>query len=49
MLPVLGAVFLGTALVLDVARASQGVLTPETFMLAGLLCLALSALPPRRP
>jgi hypothetical protein len=49
---VASAVFLGVALVLDVTGTGRGSMTPETFTLIGLLCLALAVVFPgwpRRP
>lgn len=41
MLAIVAAVLFGIALILDIAHLSLGPLGPTTFMLAGLLCLAL--------
>jgi hypothetical protein len=52
MFAVAAAISSAVALVLDLAGISRGHFDPETFTIAGLLCLALAVLSPgwpRRP
>jgi hypothetical protein len=52
MFAIAAAVSFGVALVLDITGTGRGSTSPQTFMLIGLLCLALAAIFPgwpRRP